>query len=122
MLRLLCRLQEERLTSITGKPRILLSTPHHVSFQKYYKIINVVFIKIIIISLMAAKRPLPQLIEIGTPPAPLSEGSESDAGGRRHMSSSVPRTVFSTEPEKAAMKKLKQKMTFSDHSVSYEML
>ena len=68
---------------------------------------------------MSSKRPVPQLAETATPPpAPLSEGSESDAGGRRHVSSSIPRTVFSTGTEKAAMNKLKQKMTFSDHSVS----
>lgn len=34
------------------------------------------------------------------------------------MSSSVTRTAFPPGPEKAAMKKLKQRMTFSDHSVS----
>lgn len=65
------------------------------------------------------RRPLPELVENAIPEgSPLGEGVESDSGGRCHMSSSVPRTVFPSGPDKAAMKKLKQKMTFSDHSVS----
>lgn len=60
-------------------------------------------------------RPVPHIIERKASPA---QDVNSDSGGRRHVSSSVPRTVYTPRAEKAAMKKLKQKMTFSDQSVS----
>ena len=71
----------------------------------------------------SARRPLPGIKENTSLAAPfLREGGvESDSGGRRHVPSSLPRTLFSSERQKAAMKKLKklqQKMTFSDQSVS----
>lgn len=67
----------------------------------------------------SAGRPLPGIKESTTHAAPLKEGIQSDSGGHRHMSSSVPRTVLASGRQKAAMKKLKQRMTFSDHSVSW---
>ena len=70
------------------------------------------------LSAPGSKRPLPQIVESQSLPARFNDGGESDSGGRRHMSSSVPRTAFTPGAEKAAMKKLKQKMTFSDQSVS----
>lgn len=65
------------------------------------------------------RRPLPELTKTTTPtPPPLRDGVGLDPGGRCHTSSSVPRTAVPPGPEKAALRKLKQKMTFSDHSVS----
>ena len=69
-------------------------------------------------SLSGSRRPLPELTKTTTPTPPLKDGVGLDSGGRRHTSSSVPRTAVPPGPEKAALRKLKQKMTFSDHSVS----
>ena len=63
------------------------------------------------------RRPLPQIEETKAPLPAFNE--ESDSGGRVRASSTVPRTMFTPQVEKAAMNKLKQKMTFSDLSVSF---
>ncbi len=60
------------------------------------------------------KRPVPQIVEKKGSPV---LNNDSDSGGRRHVSSSVPRTAFTPRAEKEALNKLKQKMTFSDYSV-----
>ena len=63
----------------------------------------------------STKRPVPQVVENKVSPIPKED---SDSGGRRHVSSSVPRTSFTPRGEKEALNKLKKKMTFSDYSVS----
>lgn len=78
----------------------------------------------IVLFLMASlstgsKRPLPQIIENKGSPIHFSDEGGSDSGGRRHMSFSVPRTRFAPSAEEEALKRLKQRMTFSDESVRF---
>ena len=67
----------------------------------------------------SSKRPLPKIVENKGTPANFNDDGDSDSGGRRHISSSVPRTTLAHGAEKMAMTKIKKKMTFSDHSVSW---